>query len=94
MRRPLEPDLIRDDAGVRERGISFERFADMNLGTALAVEDAGADYGERRVRLLGTIDGRLHVAVMTYRGEKERVISPRRANEREERQYAKESHTT
>lgn len=89
----LEFDPAKNARNTRERGISFERFADMDLGTALAVEDARADYGERRVRFLGTIDGRLHVAVITYRGEKVRVISLRRANDREERRYAKESYT-
>jgi len=89
----LEFDPAKNARNVRERGISFERFADIDLGTAVAVEDTRADYGERRVRLLGTIDGRLDVAVITYRCEKVRVISLRRANEREERLYAEESKT-
>ena len=71
------------------RGIGFERFADMELERALAIEDAREDYGESRVKLYGPIDGRLHVAVVTYRGERVRVISLRRANWREERMYAK-----
>lgn len=89
----FEFDPAKNARNIRERGISFERFADKDLGTALAVEDTRVDYGERRVRLLGTIDSRLHVAVITYRGEKVRVISLRRANEREERLYAKEFQT-
>jgi hypothetical protein len=58
--------------------------------TAVLVEDRRQDYGERRMRVLGHIDGHVHVAVITPRGEKIRVISLRRANEREERAYAKE----
>jgi hypothetical protein len=85
----LEFDPAKNARNIRERGISFERFADMDLDTAVAVEDTRANYGERRVRLFGMIDGRLHVAVVTYRSEKVRVISLRRANEREERTYAK-----
>jgi uncharacterized DUF497 family protein len=90
----LEFDPAKNARNIRERGISFERFADMDLETALASEDARSDYGERRVRLLGNIDDRLHVAVITYRGDKVRVISLRRANVREERTYAKESQSS
>ena len=74
----------------RERGITFERIADMEFQTAIAIEDTRKDYGERRLRVLGTIDGKLHAAVITPRGATIRVISLRRANKREERAYAKE----
>jgi uncharacterized DUF497 family protein len=40
--------------------------------------------------VLGYIDGLLHAAVITPRGDRIRVISLRRANKREERAYAKE----
>jgi uncharacterized DUF497 family protein len=86
----LEFDPAKNARNIRERGISFERLADMDLETAIAVEDARTDYGERRVTLFGKIDDRLHVAVVTYRGDKVRVISLRRANKREERGHAKE----
>jgi uncharacterized DUF497 family protein len=86
----LEFDEAKSARNLKERGIGFERFADMDLETAVTVEDARTDYGERRVRLFGFIDGRLHVAVITYRSDKVRVISLRRANRREERKYAKE----
>ena len=90
----LDFDPAKNARNIRERGISFERLADMDLETAVAVEDARTDYGERRVRLFGSIDDRLHVAVITYRGDKVRVISLRRANDREERKYAKESQSS
>ena len=86
----LESDEAKSAKNLKERGIAFERFADMDLETAVTVEDARTDYGERRVRLFGYIDGRFHVAVITYRGDKVRVISLRRANRREERTHAKE----
>ena len=62
----------------------------MEFETAISLEDTRKDYGERRLRVLGTIDGELHAAVITPRGETLRVISLRRANKREERAYAKE----
>ena len=90
----LEFDPAKNARNIRERGISFERLADMDLETAFVVDDTRADYGERRVTLFGDIDDRLHVAVITYRGDKVRVISLRRANRREEQKHAKkpESH--
>ena len=72
------------------RGIGFERFADMNSGRLVWFEDRRVDYGERRIRVFGSIDGRLHVAVVTLRSERVRVISLRRANRREEQVYAAE----
>jgi uncharacterized DUF497 family protein len=86
----LEFDLDKNARNIRERGIGFERFAELNLETAITVEDTRKDYGEKRTRVWGIIDNKLHVAVMTARGERVRVISLRRANVREERAYAKE----
>ena len=83
-------DPAKSTRNERERGITFERIADMDFETAIAIEDTRKDYGERRLRVLGTIDGKLHAAVITPRGETIRVISLRRANKREEHAYAKE----
>ena len=86
---PVEFDRAKSAANFRQRGISFERFADMNWNTAISVDDTRFDYEERRIVVFGSIDGELHVAVVTPRGEGTRVISLRRANRREQRTYAK-----
>ena len=86
----IEFDPEKSAKNLRERGIGFERFADLDLNAAIIIEDTRRDYGERRIRVLGHIDGLLHMAVITPRGDKVRVISLRRANEREERAYAEE----
>ena len=39
----LEFDKAKNARNIRERGISFERFADMDLETAVTVEDARTD---------------------------------------------------
>ena len=75
---------------VRERGIEFERFAEMDVDAAISSEDTRRNYGEQRLRVLGYIDGRLHAAVITPRSDAIRVMSLRRANKREVRAYAKE----
>ena len=85
----IEFDPAKSAKNLRERGIGFDRFADMDVETAISVEDVRRKYGERRLRVLGYIDGRLHAAVITPRGETSRVISLRRANKREERAHAK-----
>lgn len=86
----IEFDAAKNAQNIRRRGIGFERFAEMDLETAISVEDTRKDYGERRLRVLGYIDHLLHAAVITPRGDRIRVISLRRANRREERAYAKE----
>ena len=90
----IDFDPAKSAKNQRDRGIGFERFAEMNLETAISVEDVRKNYGERRLRVLGHIDGKLHAAVVTPRGETIRVISLRRANKREERAYAKERQTS
>ena len=86
----LEFDEAKSARNVRERGIGFERFGDIDVDAAVSVEDTRRTYGEQRLRVLGYIDGLLHAAVITPRGDRIRVISLRRANKREERAYAKE----
>ena len=86
----LDFDRAKSARNLRERGIGFERFADMNLETAVSIEDDRKNYGERRLRVLGLIESKLYAAVVTRRGTTTRVISLRRANRREERRYAKE----
>lgn len=75
-------------ASSRERhGVDFAEIAGMDWTSALVVEDDRQDYGERRFLVMGRIGGRLHVAVITPRGERFRVISLRKANKREEGRY-------
>jgi uncharacterized protein len=86
----IEFDAAKNAQNIRTRGIGFERFSEMDLESAISVEDTRRDYGERRLRVLGYIGRLLHAAVITPRGDNIRVISLRRANRREERAYAKE----
>ncbi len=85
----IEFDPEKSTRNLRERGVGFDRFADLDFGTAIGLDDTRKDYGERRIRVLGLIEGDLHAAVITPRGDRIRVISLRRANRREERAYAK-----
>jgi uncharacterized DUF497 family protein len=85
----LTYDPAKSERNVRERGLSFERAADFDLVTAVRVEDTRRDYGERRFVAVGYVDGRLHVLCFTETDVGIRVISFRKANAREARQYEK-----
>ena len=74
-----------------ERGIDFATIARLEWDTAIVVPDDRRDYGEERLRVTGQIDGRLHVAVVTPRQTALRVISLRKANEREIRRWARKT---
>lgn len=80
-------DPAKNARNIVERGLSFDLVADLEWDTAIAVEDTRKDYGERRLRVLGRLNGRLHIAVITYRGDATHVISFRKANEKEVRWY-------
>ena len=69
--------------------LSFERVAELEWDTAVIAEDTRCDYGEPRLLVMALLEGRLHTAVVTPRGEDLRVISLRRANRREVRLYGK-----
>ena len=43
--------------------------------------------GEERSKALGMVDGRLHIAVFVWRGDVVRLISVRRSNSGEQRDY-------
>jgi uncharacterized DUF497 family protein len=82
-------DPEKNARNIVERGMSFERVAELDWDTAVLVEDTRRNYGELRPRVLGRLDGRLHAAVVRPRGEHLRVISFRRASRREVRLYGK-----
>jgi uncharacterized DUF497 family protein len=80
-------DTEKNARNITERGLSFGRVAELDWDTPLVVEDTRRDYGETRLLVMALLDGRLHAAVVTPRGEDLRVISFRGANGREVRLY-------
>ena len=80
-------DPAKNDRNIAERGLSFDRVADLEWETAVSIEDTRKDYGERRVRVLGLIGARLHVVVITMRKNAMHVISFRKANRKEVKRY-------
>ncbi|MEX0730377.1 MAG: BrnT family toxin [Aquisalimonadaceae bacterium] len=82
-------DSKKNDRNVVERGLSFDRVADFDWSTAGIIEDLREDYPERRFIAVGYLDGRLHVLCFTPAGSGIRVISFRKANQREARNHDK-----
>ena len=80
-------DPAKNERNIASRGISFEVAEQFEWDTAMIAEDRRKEYGERRFQALGFIAGRLHAMVFTPRAWKIHVISLRRANRREARQY-------
>lgn len=54
----------------------------------IEVLDLRRDYGEDRIVCYGAVDGRVYVTVYTLRNDVPRIISVRKANDREVERYA------
>ncbi|HEY1154620.1 MAG TPA: BrnT family toxin [Pseudolabrys sp.] len=80
-------DPVKAAANRTAHGVDFAAAGAFDWETALVVEDDRRDYGERRYIALGRIRGRIHVMVFTPRGGTVRLISLRKANDREIRRY-------
>lgn len=72
---------------IRERQLSFDAVSKLEWSSAVILEDARKDYGERRFRVFGYIDERLYAVVFTPREGAVQVISFRKANSREVKRY-------
>ena len=81
----FEWDETKSEACFHERGFDFAYAARAFFDPDRLVQaDARHSYGEERYRLMGKIEQRLFVVV---RHEAMRIISARKANQRELRQY-------
>ena len=83
----IEFDEAKRADTIRPRGLDMARAADMFCGATLTVDDDRQDYGEARFITIGFLDEAMVVLVWTPRGNARRVISMRKANERERRLY-------
>jgi uncharacterized protein len=84
----FEWDTRKAARNVAKHGVPFEYATRAFLDPRrLDIEDYRRDYGEQRRFTLGRIDGRVFAIAYTPRGGMIRVISARRANEREKKQY-------
>ena len=80
-------DPAKSARNVAERGLAFDRVAERDWETAVVVEDARRDYGERRMRAFLYGGGKPYVVVYTMRGAVRWIISFRRARETERKRH-------
>ena len=81
-------DGIKSDACLIERGFDFMTAAQCFMDPHHMISrDSRFDYGEDRFQVLGQIDERVFFVTYTLRGEVIRIISARKANQREVKRY-------
>jgi uncharacterized DUF497 family protein len=86
----VEFDPAKNTTNARERGLPFELVEGFDWDGAVFSEDTRFPYRETRLVALGFIEKRLHVVCFTGIPGGIRVISFRKANEREVLKYEKE----
>ena len=82
-----EFDTAKRTATLEARGLDMARADEVFAGATLTVEDDRQDYGEDRFITIGFLDATMVVLVWTPRDGAHRVISMRKANERERTLY-------
>ncbi len=87
----IEFDRNKSIKNEKERKLSFTKVAEFEWETAIAKQDVRKDYPEPRFIASGLIDGRLHILCFTPIQDGIRVISFRKANPREVRNYDAET---
>ncbi len=85
----FEYDPKKSESNKEKHGIDFEE-AQMLWDSRYITIPVEHDFGEQRFIVIGTLKERCWTAVITYRGERIRIISVRRSRKNEEAFYGKE----
>lgn len=80
-------DPAKRDTTLQSRGLDMALAGEVFDGQHLTFEDDRQDYGEARYVTLGYLEDRLVFVAWTPRGDRRRIISMRKANEREQKSY-------
>lgn len=86
----VEFDPAKDVANVAKHGLSLAEFPGFDAAPAVTTDDR-YDYGETRYRAYGRVEGVPHCLVYTVVPAGIRLISFRRAHEKEMRRYESSS---
>jgi len=83
-----EWDETKRRINLQQHGIDFADIPNLFIGEIVVLEDDRYDYGEIRFLAFGLLAGRLIAVAYTERGEDViRLISARKANKHEAKQY-------
>ena len=80
-------DTAKDQANIAKHGVSLADATLLDWNSLFAVEDRRHDYDEVRMVGYALISERLYCVVYTDRGVTRRIISLRKANNREKEVY-------
>ena len=83
----VEFDAAKRAVTLEQRGLDMARAGEVLDGATLTIEDDRMDYGETRYITIGFLNERMVVLVWTPRGDVHRIISMRKANDREKAIY-------
>ena len=83
----IEFDEEKRAATLEARGLDIARSGEILDSVNLTFEDKRKNYGESRFITIGFLDGRMVVLVWAPRDGAYRIISMRKANEREKTLY-------
>jgi uncharacterized DUF497 family protein len=83
----IEYDPAKRDVTLEKRGLHMARAGGVFAGSHLTFPDIRFDYREKRFVTVGLLDERMVVLAWTPRGAASRIISMRKANDREEKRY-------
>jgi len=84
-----------NEANYRKHGVAFEDILiifELADSAGLIVEDKRQDYGEDRFILLCPFIGKIYYVTFTWRADRIRLISARRANSKEVAVYERRKH--
>ncbi len=79
----IEFDPAKNKANLAKHGLKLADAVAMDLSEAAVLLDNRADYGEPRYRAFGRIGSQGYCLIFTYRADRVRLISFRRAHETE-----------
>ncbi|WP_291525263.1 BrnT family toxin [Acidithiobacillus sp.] len=81
-------DPTKDAANVAKHGVSLALAIELEWESAVAWPDVRREYGETRMAAIGYIGLRLYYVAFVDRADGRRIISLRKANQREVKRYA------
>jgi uncharacterized DUF497 family protein len=83
----IEFDPVKRDETLRRRNLDMADAAIVLTGPTLTIPDDRYDYGEDRFITIGKLHERMIILVWTMREDAYRIISMRKANDREQEEY-------
>ena len=83
----FEWDVDKNHTNMEKHGLHFQDAEFVFSGKTITFEDDRYDYGENRYITLGELKNRVVIVVHAQRNSVVRIISMRKANEREKKIY-------